>query len=202
MSIQPIRIPGGWKVDVNTLPETQPTEATIEAFTGSSLLMLSHADANLIIDVFWRPEYDPNGNFELKLIPRLEEYNERSGDLEGTGYWENAIETFETRDITVLIAKVEMLLLTAKAYPDPRMLIKRGVVDKVSEALRQEYLETGLTEYLFENIVTKGSVQLQRLMVESAQITIPMLEILTTEGKNKAVKNMAKQQLQKVLRGK
>lgn len=65
--LQPLRVPAGWLVNWNTLLELDPEEAEGGAFGGSSLFMATHEQLRFRIDVEWRPEFDPDGRYELRV---------------------------------------------------------------------------------------------------------------------------------------
>lgn len=58
--LQPICVPAGWTVGWNTF---QAIPVPADGFAGSSLLYLLRHDRRLVVDVEWRPEFDPNGHF-------------------------------------------------------------------------------------------------------------------------------------------
>ncbi len=58
--LQPLRIPAGWTLGWNTF---QAIEIPPDGFAGSSLLYLLRHDRRLVVDVEWRPEFDPNGHY-------------------------------------------------------------------------------------------------------------------------------------------
>src|SRR5688572_25204926 len=58
--LQPLRVPAGWQMGWNTF---QAIEVPADGFAGSSLLYLLRHDRRLVIDVEWRPEFDPNGHY-------------------------------------------------------------------------------------------------------------------------------------------
>jgi hypothetical protein len=65
--LQPLRIPAGWRIDWNTLEEVDPGEEPAEAFGGSSVFLATNEGRRFQIDVEWRPEFDPEGNFYLRV---------------------------------------------------------------------------------------------------------------------------------------
>lgn len=65
--LQPLRIPGGWCVDWNTLQEIDPNDAGSEAFGGSSLFMATNEGRRFRIDVEWHPEFDPDGSYHMRV---------------------------------------------------------------------------------------------------------------------------------------
>lgn len=69
MQLQPLRIPTGWCVTCNNLLEIDPTVDQIkDGFYGlMSIFMAVHEHGRFLIDVEWRPYYDPNGRFHIWL---------------------------------------------------------------------------------------------------------------------------------------
>ena len=69
MQLQPLRIPTGWRIVWNMLPETDPTPDEIsEEFYGvMSIFTAIHEQGRFLIDVEWRPHNDPSGCFHIRL---------------------------------------------------------------------------------------------------------------------------------------
>ena len=67
--LQPLRIPAGWQVSWNTLFELEPTEENVRRgfFGGSSLFSAINEQSRLWVDIEWRPEDDPAGEYRLKV---------------------------------------------------------------------------------------------------------------------------------------
>jgi hypothetical protein len=65
MKIQSLRVQAGWKIKYNLFTEVDLSEENIHEFQGSSLLVMHHETANLLIDLSWRPELDVNGRYIL-----------------------------------------------------------------------------------------------------------------------------------------
>lgn len=200
--IQPLRIPSGWTVDYNTMPEIELSQDTLSQFQGSSLIMLYNNHANRLIDVSWRPEMDINGSFQLEVYNRLEVFNEKLNAFVPEVDWENPYLEFETKNKSALIEKLEILLLSLPPFKDPRILLKRGVVDPISEPLRIQLNKQGLTEQLFSEILQNGNAQIQSIVVDNATVTTEMLNQLVANGKNKGVRNKAQQKLSAMNRNK
>jgi hypothetical protein len=78
-------VPPGWRIEWNTLTELDPTEENVMAgyFGGSSLLSATHEHMRLWVDVAWRPEDDPSGEYCLCVYsspwPRTESGRRRKG---------------------------------------------------------------------------------------------------------------------------
>jgi hypothetical protein len=66
---QPLRVPSGWLINWNALLELDPTEENVRAgyFGGSSLFSATHEHTRLGVDVEWRPQDDPHGQFKLRV---------------------------------------------------------------------------------------------------------------------------------------
>ncbi|WP_340022992.1 hypothetical protein MHI24_28815 [Paenibacillus sp. FSL K6-1096] len=100
VKLQSLRIPSSWEVSYNTLLELNPAELGSEAgewfnFT-EDLLQLKHSNYNILLDVGWYPEADPNGKYGLELI---KDYN-----------WSTPLISFDTIDKTELVEKIELLV--------------------------------------------------------------------------------------------
>lgn len=66
-SLQPLRVPAGWLINWNTLEQVDPEDAEGGAFGGSSLFMATQEVRRFRIDVEWRPEFDPEGSYCLRV---------------------------------------------------------------------------------------------------------------------------------------
>lgn len=100
LKLQPIRIPSSWKVDYNTFVELDPKTLNEKDekwinFT-EDLLQMSYIRDNIILDIGWYPEADPQGEYGLELIKNLD--------------WSNPLESYSTKDKFALMTKVEYLL--------------------------------------------------------------------------------------------
>jgi hypothetical protein len=63
-SLPPLRIPGGWKINLNTLDiASKPEDGDLG---GSSLFYATNEGCRFTIDVMFRPEFDPSGSFSSK----------------------------------------------------------------------------------------------------------------------------------------
>lgn len=106
ISLQPLRIPTGWTVDWNQFYDVEPgaellikglPNADVWQFFLQDLLQLKHFNYNLILDLSWIPEADPNGNYQLVLITNQD--------------WENPLATFHSRSKDEIVKKINALLL-------------------------------------------------------------------------------------------
>lgn len=195
MNLQPLKIPAGWSVEWNLLTETDPTEDTIQEFTGSSLLLINSPTRLKAIDVSWRPEGDINGAYQLQVICLLPKFNSETNTLDYEGVWEAPELEFSTKDRLELVDKINHLLFYLKPYTDTRILLQPGVVDEPNEAIGQELLANDLTEELVEKIMVSNHKKLQELLLDHKAVSYADVEKLSKEGATKGVKNKAKQLL-------
>lgn len=67
--LQPLRVPAGWRVGWNTLFELDQTEENFRQgfFGGSSLFSAVNETLRLRLDLEWRPEDDPAGEYQLTV---------------------------------------------------------------------------------------------------------------------------------------
>lgn len=65
-ALQPLRVPGGWSITVNTLFEVEPGPDTMQWFS-SALLLWGHCHASgHCFNSHFEPEDDPQGEFVLE----------------------------------------------------------------------------------------------------------------------------------------
>ncbi|HBE18110.1 MAG TPA: hypothetical protein DEG17_08440 [Cyanobacteria bacterium UBA11149] len=104
--LQSLRIPTGWTVDWNQFYDVEPdADFLIEGLPNGDvwelflqdLLQLKYSSSNLILDLSWIPEADPNGTYQLELI-----LNED---------WVNPLITFQSRNKNEIVNKINRLLL-------------------------------------------------------------------------------------------
>ena len=103
--LQPLRIPAGWAVLYHDLREIDPSP---EAFAGSwlreDLLQLKNDRADVLVDVGWYPEGDPDGKYSVVMY---------RGDFRGQRMHE-----YHTPNRLPMVAEVERLLLCGSSHPD------------------------------------------------------------------------------------
>ena len=67
-ALQPLRVPGGWTITVNTLFEVEPGPGTMQWFS-SALLLWGHCrDSGYCFHSHFEPEDDPDGEFVLECF--------------------------------------------------------------------------------------------------------------------------------------
>ena len=105
--LQPLRVPAGWQISVNTLFEVDPGENTMQWFS-SALLLWGHCTASgYCFNSHFEPEDDPQGEFVLELA-RVQ-YDRSGKAVKGT---EVFLEERRTRSRAQFVAWVEQFMLT------------------------------------------------------------------------------------------
>ncbi len=115
--LQPLRIPTGWRVNANVLYDIDPTEESVLLgyFGGSSLFMAAHEALRLILDLEWRPEDDPAGEYQLTVLCSPWPRTPRGRRVKGApvGFPDaRTVHTFQTRDRAALVRELESALET------------------------------------------------------------------------------------------
>jgi hypothetical protein len=118
---QPLRVPPGWRIDWNTLFEVDPTEENVRRglFGGSSLFLATHEHRRLSLDVEWRPEDDPAGEYRLKVeyVPWLRTARGRRRKDVPLDFSESrVVHEFRTRDRSELVRELEAALVTREEW--------------------------------------------------------------------------------------
>ena len=117
--LQPLRIPAGWFINWNTLLEIDPAEAEGGAFAGSSLFMATHAQMRFQIDVEWRPEFDPDGSYQMRVeyAPwKRTERGRRREDVALSFADAEVVHRFETRSRAELVRELDAWLWRAATW--------------------------------------------------------------------------------------
>lgn len=105
--LQPLIIPTGWLVSWNQFYDLQPySNLYIEGLPDGDiwelflqdLLQLKHINKNLILDLGWIPEADPEGSYHLELVANED--------------WSNPIFTYESKDKNKIVAQLNNLLIS------------------------------------------------------------------------------------------
>jgi len=100
VNVHALRIPTGWSIDKNNFWEIDPInlgedDDTWFMFT-DSLLQLHHQKKSVILDMGWKPDISPEGNFVVVIL-----INED---------WDKPIERFESKNYTEVIDYIETKL--------------------------------------------------------------------------------------------
>jgi hypothetical protein len=109
--LQPLRVPGGWAVELNELSVWMEAGAPAGKVGGSTLFLATNTVRRFNIDVAFVPEFDPQGLFRLVVRyqpwPRTERGRRRK-DLP-FAFDENlrTVHEFETKSCTALVAELE-----------------------------------------------------------------------------------------------
>ncbi|GGO04339.1 hypothetical protein [Saccharibacillus kuerlensis] len=106
--LQSLRIPAGWKVDVNTLYELEPSLQTIDWFSGSILFSAVQRKLGYEVYVRWEPQSDPAGVFFLQRY--LLKYEEQ-GDSVLEGYF---VDEQRIGDRQRLVERLEAYMLMSE----------------------------------------------------------------------------------------
>ncbi|CAH8713345.1 hypothetical protein M5W83_26685 [Paenibacillus thiaminolyticus] len=101
LNIHAMRIPTGWSVNKNNFWEIDPCNLDPDddiwfMFT-DSLLQLHHQKKSITLDMGWRPDFLPEGNFLVVIL-----INED---------WDKPIERFESNNYIEVIEFIETKLL-------------------------------------------------------------------------------------------
>lgn len=118
---QPLRIPPGWRIDWNTLCEVDPTEENVRRgfFGGSSLFSATDEHRRLWVDVEWRPEDDPAGEYRLKVeyAPWLRTARGRRRKDVPLDFSESrVVHEFSTRNRSELVRELEAVLIAREEW--------------------------------------------------------------------------------------
>ena len=120
-SLQPLRVPAGWRVVWNTLFDLDPTEDNVRRgyFGGSSLFTAVHEGLRLNLDLEWRPEDDPAGEYRLTVeyAPWLRTAGGRRRKGVPLDFSESRIvHEVRTRDRAELVRELESALATRREW--------------------------------------------------------------------------------------
>ena len=195
MKLQPLRIEASWEITYNQLYEVDPILGYEDYFDGSSLLILKNNSRLKLIDVQWRPMRDINGAYQVEVLNFTEHFNAATNQFKDKPDWENPFLIFSTKSRLELVEKLEELMRTLPVYQDPRMTLKRGVVDDLSEAYRLELKENGISLELVKNILENGSFKVQIYVLNHEDLTREILLEFVKNGITKKVKNIARTKL-------
>lgn len=119
--LQPLRIPSGWRVNWNTLFELDPSAENIRRgyFGGSSLFAAVNEGLRLSLDVAWRPEDDPAGEYQLTVDcapwPRTASGRRRK-DLPLDFREARVVHEFRSRDRAELVRVLEAALVSRSEW--------------------------------------------------------------------------------------
>ena len=103
--LQPLRVPGGWSITVNTLFDVEPGPATMQWFS-SALLLWGHCrDSGYCFNSHFEPEDDPDGEFVLEMF-RVR-YDRQGQAVKGR---ELFLGDFRTRSKTDFVERVERFM--------------------------------------------------------------------------------------------
>ncbi|MBL4706248.1 MAG: hypothetical protein JKY54_17100 [Flavobacteriales bacterium] len=174
--------------------EIDPTPENMSELSGSTLLYLTSSRLLRAIDLCWRPEGDPQGSFELVVLNLLENIDKKN-DFVYDVDWDNPFYEMKSKKRLEIADVLNDLMLTLDPFNDPRILVKRGEVDELSEALRIELITNGLSNELIKKILTIGNWKIQDILIDQPDLDIETLSSIAQKGARKGVKKKALQKL-------
>lgn len=194
MNLQPLRVISGWTIEWNTFMEVDPDPNDMSAFSGSSLLHAYNEHAKRAINLEWKPEEDPNGEFHIRVINLYEEYNSNTKKIDLVGVWETPHFEFYTKERSEAVFEIERLMLQLNPYEDPRIMKSPGIVDEEAESIRLK-LEEELDDSIANQIFGIENKVLQNLLVDHKEVRKTDLIHLSDSGVTKGIRNKALQKL-------
>lgn len=109
--LQPLRVPAGWHLSVNTLFEVDPAPNTMQWFS-SALLLWGHCRASgYCFNSHFEPEDDPDGQFVLELARVA--YDRQGRAVKGSDIF---LGEHRTRSRAEFVALVERFMLLPEAF--------------------------------------------------------------------------------------
>jgi hypothetical protein len=116
-NLQPLRIGGGWSVGWNTLyTDLDPEKGDVG---GMVLFSASNEGRRFVIDVMFRPEFDPIGRFiiEVTYQPYLRTEKGRRRDVPfRLDVNAKVVHTFETRSYAELVEHLEQQIARCSVW--------------------------------------------------------------------------------------
>ena len=113
-----LRIPSGWFINWNNLDTTSKAEDG--GLGGSSLFLATNEGRRFTIDVMFRPEFDPTGNFILEVHyypwPRTEQGRRRNHVPFATLIEQDLVHRFETREMSELLDQLQLWLARCSVW--------------------------------------------------------------------------------------
>jgi len=108
--LPPLRIPSGWSISWNELDINSTPEAG--DLGGSSLFLAVNEGRRFIIDVMFRPEFDPSGSFVLEVRyrpwPRTDKGRRRKDvPFHTAPIDDDVVHTSETRSMAELLERLQ-----------------------------------------------------------------------------------------------
>jgi len=103
--LQPLRIPSGWMVDINSFYSVDPSEDTMEWFYGSPLLSCTNTRTGHSLELVFEPEGEPAGEYRISFYKY--EINKRKIDYRNGAM----IDTARTKRKTEAVELIEDYML-------------------------------------------------------------------------------------------
>lgn len=109
--LQPLRIPAGWRIDINKLIEADPGRGNIGHFGGTTMFSAINEARRFWIDIEWRPEFDVDGEFRMTIEYAPYVRNERGRRRNDVplhfGADAERVHYFATRSRAALVAELQ-----------------------------------------------------------------------------------------------
>jgi hypothetical protein len=111
--LQPLRVPPGWRIERNVLPDADLDPVRESQIGDRNLFFATNDAARRAIDVDWRVELGPpvGGSYLLRFLPMTEATQEEQQRRRHTepllADWQNPLHQFETTSRLALVAELE-----------------------------------------------------------------------------------------------
>lgn len=186
---QPLRVFPDWKITWNCFFKDEVIKN--RAHLAGNLLFAISENRKRYLELVYKPEDSPDGEFILSVINLQEAYIEASKSIELTGDWGNPHFIFTSKNHAEIVSKIEELFFNLDTYKDERIFKSKGVIDETLEGLRLEFLEKGYSEKIAQRLIKSNNVILQNLLLDTKEVRKSDVLFLSENG----IKNKAKQKL-------
>ena len=190
---QPLRVFPDWKITWNCFFKDEVIKN--RAHLAGNLLFAISENRKRYLELVYKPEDTPDGEFILSVINLQEEFIEASKSVELTGDWTNPHFIFTSKNHAEIVSKIEELFFSLNTYEDERIFKSKGVIDEVLENLRLEFLEKGYSKKKAQRLIKSNNVILQNLLLDTKEVCKSDVLFLSENGIIKGIKNKAKQKL-------
>lgn len=190
-SLQPLRVSAGWTVTRHLFFEEEIDPETMDTVR-ETLFHAMDTARRRAIDLEWVPESKQGGFYELKVVNITAIHNEHTNNLDYDHDWETPHYLLKSTNRQEIVNEINRLMWQVPVLKEERILKGPGVVDQPSESYRLKLKKVGLSEKLFEEILTQGNDKVQSMLIDHADITPNMLNTLIDSDVSKKIKNKAR----------
>jgi len=194
INLQPLRVSAGWNVEWNIFYEVNPSKKNMEYFA-ENLLYITSNQKKRAIELQWKPEDNPDGEYVLKVINLEEEFNSSTNNFSLSGDWGNPHLIFRSKNRIEIVSKLENLMFFLPTFIDKRIFKSRGIVDEKSNNLRLEFIQNGYSLNIAKKLLESNNAELQNLLLDTKKVSKEIVLFLAKNGVKKSIKNKAKQLL-------